>query len=171
MPTTTYEPIATTTFSSTTGSFTFSSIPQTYKSLRLIARCSFSAANFSLNIRPNANTANTKQTQHLYSAGAIKGAPADSNTTYWYGDVGQSSGQISNPTTWVVDFNNYTAFGQAKGITGNCVSFTADTVGNMYQDHLAGYTDATTAISSLVILSGGTTFAVGDTLTLFGLGA
>jgi hypothetical protein len=172
MPSITYEPIATTTFSSTAGSFTFSSIPQTYKTLRVVSRSAFSAANYILQVRFNGVTGNTMQVQHIYAVGtSTKSGPVDNSTSQFNIDSGMSSGSTSNPTLAIIDFPNYRKTGGYGGWSANTSDLRADPVGNQAEDHAVGGTDYSSAITSLVFIAGGTTFAIGDTLTLYGLGA
>jgi hypothetical protein len=172
MPTTTYEPIATTTFSSNVGSFTFSSIPQTYRSLRLVSRCAFTSANYILQLRYNGQTGFTMQVQHIYAVGTTtKSGPVDNSTSVFNVDSGMSSNITSNPTLAIVDFPNYRKTNGYGGWSANTSDLRADPVGNQAEDHAAGGTDLQAAITSLVVLAGGTNFAVGDTLTLYGIGA
>lgn len=172
MPSVTYDAIATTTFSSTAGSFTFSSIPQTYRSLRVVSRSAFTAANYSLQVRPNGTTGFTYQVQHIYAVGtSTKSGPVDNSTSFYGIDSGMSSGSASNPTLTIIDFPNYRKTTGYGGFSANTSDLRADTVAQQAEDHAVGGTDSQLGISSLVFLAGGTNFAIGDTLTLYGLGA
>jgi hypothetical protein len=171
MPSVTYEPIATTTFSSTASSYTFSSIPQTYTSLRLVARCAFAGASYTLRITPNNVGTGVKQDQYIYNTGTTKGAYIDSSSSWWLADIGMSSGQSNNPTTWILDINGYKTSGTYRGFTGKVINTPQDTATSMQHTQVQAGFDNTTAISSLVIYAGGTSFVSGDKLTLFGIGA
>jgi hypothetical protein len=172
MPSVTYEPIATTTFSSAVSSYTFSSIPQTYKSLRVVSRSAFSVANYSLQVRFNSVTGFTCQVQHIYASGTTyKAGPVDNSTSFFILDSGMSSASASNPTLAIIDFPNYRKTTGYGGLSVNTSDLRADPVGNQAEDHAVGGTDYQTAISSLQLIAGGANFAVGDTLTLYGLGA
>jgi hypothetical protein len=172
MPSVTYEPIATTTFSSTAGSFTFSSIPQTYRSLRVVSRCAFTSANYILQVRLNSATGNTMQVQHIYAVGtSTKSGPVDNSTSQFNIDSGMSSNSVSNPTLTIIDFPNYRKTSAYGGWTANTADLRADPVGNQAEDHAVGGTDYAPETTSLVFIAGGTNFAIGDTLTLYGIGA
>lgn len=168
----TYNAIATTTFSSVASSYTFSSIPQTYKSLRVVSRCGLTSANYILQVRYNGVTGNTMQVQHIYANGnSSKSGPVDNSTSVFNIDSGLSSNSASNPTLTIIDFPNYTKSNGYGGWSANTSDLRSDTASGQSEDHAIGGTDYAAAISSLVFIAGGTNFAVGDTLTLYGLGA
>ena len=89
----TYEPVATTTLGSTTGTITFSSIPQTYKHLQLRTFTNTSrssGASGSASLQFNGDTVGTNYwTHYMYAFGAsVSGGSYNENYgTFWYGEI------------------------------------------------------------------------------------
>lgn len=166
----TYEPIATTTLSSTTNSIGFTSLPSTYTDLRIIVTGTLSGTGSAVAITYNAswNGSNTSYgSTRLYGDGTT--LSSDSNVNY--AGVYLSYGAASNVTPW---FFSCDVFSYANTSTFKTALHTAsqDLNGSGYVYRSVTTWRNTSAISSLYLgLTGATTFAAGTTATLFGIKA
>lgn len=162
MATATYEPISTIQFSTATASHTFSSIPNTYKHLQIVAFIKGSTGTPYLDMRYNSDSgANYNQTSFYPSAGSW-GSSGNPGATFAY--VGQNS--MFNSTTFgmqVIDIIDYANTTTEK----NWVTYG----GTQAQEPelLHGTWHSTSAINSIYLVLSGGNFAVGTTLTLYGL--
>jgi hypothetical protein len=158
----TYEPIATNTLGSATGTITFSSIPSTYTDLVLITSTKYTstASHCLLQFNSDSNT--------------------NYSNTFLYGDGSSAlSGRQINTTASFIGRANTTEFG--LGVThiqnyGNSTIFkTVLSRGNLASSLTIVYSGLwrnTNAITSLSIVgNAGDTFTTGSTFTLYGIKA
>lgn len=162
----TYEPIATQTVSSATGTVTFSSVPQTYTDLILVSsRQQASAAR--LFLRFNNDTTTLYSDTWLTGEGANAFSGRDINTS------SISIGGIWNgttTTTWatnithIMNYTNTTTFKSTltRDANNKGSSGTVEAMAGLYR--------STSAITTVNIV-GGSNFAVGSTFTLYGIKA
>jgi hypothetical protein len=168
----TYEPINTTTLSSSATDFTFSAIPSTYTDLILVTSVFGSrAANVdSLAIRFNGDTASNYSYTYLIgesSAGTIS-SRASNQTNIWVGNF--TSNSVTQPSVIIVQIQNYsntatnkTILSRQNAIAGGTYSIAGANV---------GLWRSTSAINSVTIRSEtGSNFSSGSTFTLYGIKA
>jgi len=163
----TYNPIATTTFGSAVANYTFTSIPTTYTDLILVCSMKmattadhfyFQAGNGSVDTGANYSYIN------IYG----DGTNASSNKT-----SGQTDGRCTYASTLrtvsftpvILHFMNYANTSIYKTVLSRA-SGSADGV-----DYTVNLWKGTSAINTIKIESGGNTFAIGCTLTLYGISA
>jgi len=166
----TYEPIATTTLGSTVSSYTFSSIPQTYSDLRLVATVQRGTAGsgWYVTLNCNGNTGANYGYQIMTAYGgtiAFQGF-SSVNDTAIYCNINDPGG-ASQWALVVADIINYTSTTVHKGMLishGNAVNGTygqtSRTGGNFF---------SSSAITSLTLNGANYNLASGSQLTLFGI--
>lgn len=168
----TYEPINTTTISSSVTNITFSSIPGTYTDLVLVASVFGSrAANAdSLAIRFNNDSGSSYSYTYIIgesSAGAAS-ARASNQTNIWVGNF--TSNSVAQPGVIIVQVQNYsntttnkTILSRQNAIAGGTYNITGANV---------GLWRSTAAINSVTVRSEtGSNFSSGSTFTLYGIKA
>jgi len=160
---TSFESIA--TFTPTSGtSVTFSSIPQTYKSLQV--RVNIMASGGSSSVRLNGVTSN--YWQHVFEAtnSAVQGANANGNAmriSTSYAD--QNATYPTVAITDVIDYASTTKNTTIRTYGGKDANGTASGEGVILS---SGLYQATTAVTSLTVISTAA-FATGTTIALYGV--
>lgn len=155
----TYTPIASQTLSnSSSSSVTFSSIPQTYTDLILVANGT-STSLFTLQMRFNSDASNNYWTNYFNGTGsaAASGRQGAMNTIL----LGEF---YPTNNTNIVQISNYTNSTNYK-----MVSAQANNSG--YVQSLTGLWLATSNITRIDLTSGGPEFVSGSTFTLYGIKA
>ena len=160
---TTYEPIATTTLSTTAANITFSSIAATYTDLQIVLTGTVTVAN-NPKIQFNSDTASN------YSYRSINGDGATATTS----SASSSNGllTINNMDTTIPGFiriNILSYTGSTKKTFFSAYSLDKNGSGNV--GSILGVWNNTAAITQVLIDSGGTTFKTGTTATLYGIKA
>ena len=156
----TYEPIATQTLGSNTATVTFSSIPQTYTDLVLIAGGTVASGTVDGVINFNSDTGNNYSRTYLYGNGtnALSGRNSSAGALlvfYWSTTVCNSIINIqnyANTTTYktVIGRNNHTGNSTYEGVA-------------IWQ--------STSAITRMDLTCGATSWATGSVFTLYGIKA
>lgn len=167
----TYEPIATTTTASEQGTITFSSIPQTYTDLVLVAKASVnytSAVSMMLNFNTDA-TANYSYTR-LYGSGTANGSDTGSNQSAGYiGIIGYSA--IASAGNFIINIMNYSNTTTHKPI----VSRSSDASTGGYVSQYSTIWKSTSAINRIDITFGSVgnlrNALAGSQFTLYGIKA
>ena len=161
----TYEPIATTTLSTTTASVTFSTISGAYTDLVLVCNIAQAASNNSLRIRYNSDTGSNYSFTNLSGDGSTASSGRDSNLTS--GLVANTSGSTSLELVVIAHIQNYsnaTTYKTHIGRGNRAASATDATV---------GLWRSTAAITTIDLAMGSTfpsnNFASGSTFTLYGI--
>lgn len=169
----TYEPIATTTLGSATGSYTFSSIPGTYTDL-IIDLTGTSTAAVNVALRFNGNNTGTSYSwttlnNRSESPGTAVVSARTANVSYLYANqytafttnaIAQSKINImnySNTTT------NKTLLIRSATAPGNTTFSGNEVIVGMWRN--------TNAITSVQIIADGSTFAAGSIFTIYGITA
>lgn len=161
---TTYEPIATTTLSSTTNTFTFSSIPSSYTDLRISLFARSSGNYIRTRIRFNSVTTDTYNQLSLYAAGSTV-LTTEFGTTYIEADT---EGMIAAQPS----FYSFDIFSYAGSTFKNClITSSEDKNGTGQVNRIVGMWRSTSAIDSVTIFTDASTFAVGTTATIYGIKA
>lgn len=162
----TYEPIATTTLSSAAASYTFSSIPQTYTDLVLIFNGSNALGNDAYLVQINGAAGTSYCATYLESDGST----AYSSRWASRADIPVARGASSTAGADLVTMNlfNYTNTNMYKSFISRYSL--ASTTGQRASLTVGTYM-ATTAITSILFKSSGSTMSTGSTLTLYGIKA
>ena len=167
MATTTYEPIQTQTLSSSAGSVTFTSIPQTYTDLVLVSSMRATASgNQEFTLRLNSDTGSNYSYTRV--AGDGSSAFSDRGTNRTYIDMGYMPG--SNSSSGVFGINNLSIMNYANTTTNKTLLYRWNDAGavNAYAAAEVGLWRSTSAITSITLATGGNLEA-GSTFTLYGI--
>ena len=161
----TYTPIATHTLSSSAMEYTFSSIPQTYTDLVIVANIPGTTnTGAGLMVRFNGNTGTNYSAIYLYGNGSSAATHNATNDNRML--VGVPQGNQTVPITNIVNIMNYYNTTTFKSVVsrGNQVGSTVDANVGMWR--------STAAITSITYGFYGTiTMNSGTTLTLYGITA
>ena len=158
----TYQAIATTTLGSTASSYTFSSIPNTYTDLVLIANAVGSASDVSIEVYFNGDNSSG-----LYSETILDGNGSSVTTGRETSVNAMALGSVgTSQSTSIIQIQNY---------SNNITYKTGLGRGNNTVTRVRAYAGLwrnTAVINSLsVYLSGSATFSAGSTFTLYGIKA
>ena len=160
----TYEPIATTTLSTTAASITFSSITSAYTDLKIIL-VGTTTLDLNPRIQFNSDTASNYSYRYINGDGATAATSAASSS------IGLLS--IGNIDTTIPGFLNIDIFsytGSTRKIYFSAYSLDKNT-GTIASNcgKIAGVWTNTAAITSVTLDTGGSTFKAGTTATLYGI--
>lgn len=158
-----YTLIASQVLSASAASITFSSIPQTYKSLKLISSIRSSSGGGQVFISFNGSSANLTR-RNLYGNGASAASASASD--------GEASLESDSTYTANTFSNNEVTIPNYSGATNKAV--TADAVNEnnsstAYQALEAVLWSQTAAITSVTMTSGGLSFVAGSSFYLYGI--
>lgn len=161
----TYTPIATTTLSSATASYTFSSIPSTYTDLILVVNAGTSSSGQSIGMRFNSDSGNNYSSTDLV-ADASGPASGRTTSTSFIRVVGRGIGTdttlIDNGVTNILNYSNsatYKPVLNRSNVSGGVIMCVAQW-------------RSTAAITSITIFGEGpSNLITGTTLTLYGITA
>ena len=167
--TSSYESIASATGTGSSGTITFSSIPQTYASLQIRCTAQLSSTSNYAILRPNNDSSTANFTFHsIYGDGAT--VTADGYITGLSGALsvyGTSSSQnASTVGTGIVDILDYASTTKNKtfrSLTGY------DNNGSGIIFMISSLWKSTSAISSLTIVAQAGNFTTGTTFALYGI--
>ncbi len=162
----TYEPIATTTFSSTSIDYTFSSIPATYTDLVLVASQNQSGTS-DYGIRFNGDSGGNYSRTVLYGNGSAAGSTRGSTTATriscsYYGYPPSAASTFGVGIISIMNYANTTTYKTLLARSNSAGSGLDANVGTWRN---------TAAITSVTILLDAGTFSVGSTFTLYGIKA
>jgi len=159
----TYQPIATTTISGTsTITYTFSSIPQTYTDLLLVINGTSGGTNVDFPIRFNGDTGSNYSRTYLYASGSSAITGRNSNdTSMGLPNLDSNPGvSVSN----IFNYSNTTTYKTAIGRTSGGANYGVSAITGLWRN--------TAAITSITIFgAGGNAYGNGTTLTLYGIKA
>ena len=162
----TYVALATNTLSSPTASITFSSISGAYTDLVLVCNIiNSSATNSYWAIQPNGISTSTYGVTYLYGNGSSAVSARDTNVSAIYWNYINSHVANTNPISCIAHIMNY-----ANATTKKTALMRMDSAANSTNLNV-GLTAATTAITSLVVISQTNNFATGSTFNLYGIAA
>lgn len=163
----TYSTIATTTLGSAAATYTFSSIPSTYTDLVLVTNLS-SASNANIYFRVNGDTATNYSNTFLNgdgsTASSARGTNQNKGTATWTG-----ASMNSSWTTCVVNFMNYSNTTTNKTFMTRYAAI--NTVNQGEATAVVNLWRNTAAINSITVFSDSPNYAIGSTLTLYGISA
>ncbi len=161
MPTT-YEPIATTTLGSATGTVTFSSISGTYTDLVLIVAGSCSS-NVTVTMRYNSDTGSNYSVTYLNGDGSSASSGRQSSLSNLL--TGELYTYQSNQIIQIQNYSNSTTYKTMLSRAN-----TPSTSG--YVQAIVGLWRSTSAITRIDLIAGsGANFSSGSTFTLYGIKA
>ena len=162
----TYEPIATSTLSSSQATITFNSISGSYTDLILVTMTKAVSGTSGLRIRFNSDSGANYGNTYVYGTGSTLGSVADSGTgtsiVLCYGATMDSTNFLIS-TSHIMNYSNATTFKTVISRDGD---------GGEGVDFHVGQRRSTSAITRIDLLStSGTSFATGSTFTLYGIAA
>jgi len=157
----TYEPIATTTLSTTATSVTFSSIPGTYTDLVIASAIISNSTSNDTKVQFNNDTNSNYSMTRMYGESSTVGSDRSTNATSMH--LGRNSTTITPNIFHIMNYSNTTTYKTALGRSG---------FGNGIVLANVGLWRSTSAITSVTILiTGGDTFSANSTFTLYGIAA
>jgi hypothetical protein len=161
----TYTPIATYTIPSTTGNYTFNSIPQTYTDLILISSAIASSGIPDVTMQFNGNsTGNYYSNTFLSGTGssALSAKGTNQNLLYIdsYGGLNTSNFNIAE--VHIMNYSNSTTYKTTLTRASN---------GALGVDAIVGLWRSTAAITSITLALSSSNFAAGTIFTLYGITA
>ena len=163
----TYEPIATTTLGSATGTVTFSSIAGTYTDLVLICNIAQAAGNNSLRIRYNSDTGTNYSRTYLLGNGSTASSGRTSSDVSGY--LSETTGSTTLELAVVAHIMNY------SNTTTYKTHISRSNRASSSVDATVGLWRSTSAITRIDLAMGGSfpanNFATGSTFTLYGIKA
>lgn len=157
----TYEPLATTTLSSATGSITFSGISSAYTDLRIVFVATFSTQS-EVRIRFNSDTTTAYSYTFLRGTGSSAGSNSETNQT---NISGWATTDTNTPEFYAIDVFNYTA-ANSKSVL---VVSNADLNGTGEITTLAGLWRQNAAINTVTLSVASGTISIGSMATLYGI--
>ena len=162
----TYEPIMTSTLSSSATSITLSSIPQTYTDLRIVfSFIMTSSSGFETDLTFNGDTATNYSFR--YATVQKPNAPLTQNV-FAQNYIHVGSGNGANPMVATIDINSYTAAVGKTTIT-ECASDSGTSFSTY--SYSTGTWFSTAAITSITLTALNLAFDVDSTVTLYGIKA
>lgn len=165
----TYDPIATTTLTTTTGvPVTFTSIPQTYTDLIAVVSPLANANNYDLSIRYNSDTGSNYSWTGIDFNADNSGSPySDRGLNFTFIPTGTNI-NTTVPYPAVIHIQDYTSTNKYKASLSRN---SRDTYGQAFHSGLWRNTNAITEISFILTGGGSTTFKAGTTFTIYGIKA
>jgi len=163
MPTNTYVALDKITVGTAVSSVTFSSIPQTYTDLVIVAATTstVAATNFTLRFgNGSVDTASNYSAIRLVGNGSSASSGTNSGTVLNFGDIGNPN----TPAVNIIHIMNYTNTTTFKTILGR-----ANTVDIQLQALVGLWRKTPEAINIITIGTGSNNFAVGSTFSLYGI--
>lgn len=162
----TMTPIATSTLTAAAATVTFSSIPQGYTDLTLVAGAIGSSAGLDIRVQVNSDTASNYSITRLLGFTSATSNRA-SNATYWQltNSVGIST---TEPTTHILQLMNY-----SNNTTNKTVLVRYNQFQSTFSEVAAevGLWRSTSAITSITFSLNSGNYAAGSTFTLYGIKA
>lgn len=164
---TVFESIATVTGNGTVNTYTFSSIPSTYKHLQLRCNAIFSSATgSSILIRLNGDTATNYSIHDLQGGGVAASAAGYASQTSSYLTSVQQNGIITYPNTAIADILDYGSTSKYKTIRS---FYGADQNASGGQVGLtSGLWISTAAVTSITVFTS-PNFGTGTSIALYGI--
>jgi hypothetical protein len=162
----TYEPIATTTLTTSQAIITFSSISASYTDLVLVTVAKLTSGTAGMKLQFNSDTANNYSNIFLYGDGSSPGSVQNSNTNginFYYAAV-LGSTDFSITTSNIMNYSNSTTFKTVIARDGQSGSGT-DAIASVWQK-------APEVINRIdVIVTNANVYAAGSTFSLYGIKA
>lgn len=162
-----FESIATFTGNGTVGTYTFSSIPSTYKSLQ-IRIAALGSASASMQLRINGDTTAANYRGHLlYSDGSTLASGTNTGTAFL--TISSVQGlTTANPFVYITDIIDYASTSKNKTVK-SFQGINQNTAANVELSLRSGLYIQTTAISSLTLFTSSGNFNTGTSIALYGV--
>ena len=154
----TYEPIATTTLGSASSSVTFSSISGAYTDLVLIVNSARTTGNDSVSLEFNGDTGTNYSRTILYGTGSAAASYREANSSII--EIGIQDASNSTNIFNIMNYSNTTTY---KTVLARANATTVRVQAGV------GLWRSTSAITSIKLATGGSTFISGSTFTLYGV--
>ncbi len=158
----TYEPISTTTLGSTSAQIDFTSIPQTYTDLVLVTNLIVTGSGYPW-MTVNGNTSNIYSNTILRGTGSSVISSRNSNSTEWYFTTGYDTFGV--PILATINFFSYTSSSNKTALVQNAGA--TQTTTPISVSALVARTSS--AITSISLIKGSSTWSAGSTATLYGV--
>jgi hypothetical protein len=162
-----YESIATVSGTGSSGTITFSSIPQNYKHLEIRQISRVTVASSDCNIRFNGDTASNYSWHRLMGAAPSASAAAGVSNTYIELPATSYSSLLSNAygasVTSIIDYSNTNKFKTVRSLGG----FEDNSSGLSFM--CTGNWRSTTAITSIQLLTGSGSWTTDTRFALYGI--
>jgi hypothetical protein len=161
---TTYEQIATTFGNGSSGTITFSSIPQDYKHLEIrVSYLAVSTSNIPF-LRLNGDSSNLYNSYNLNGAGSSASQTSYSSTEMLVGGVNVGAG-TTGPFAFVSRLLDYSSTAKTKTVK----TFSGVIAGTSEVGLTSGLWRSTSAINSITIYANSTVFATNSRFSLYGI--
>jgi hypothetical protein len=161
----TYEPIATTTLSSSAATITFSSISGSYTDLVFVSTAKLVSGTAGMQLQFNGDTGSNYSNTFLWATGSSSGSVGNSNATsinFHYGAFLDST-NFAVQIGQIMNYSNTTTYKTVINRDGSAPTGT---------DAIVGMWRNTSAITQIVVKVGNANvFATGSTFTLYGIAA
>ena len=172
-----FDPIGTQTFDGSTATITFSAIPQTYASLRLIVKTAVSgshSADYHIGVQINGDTGSNYRYYYSYIYDYSTQSSGGSGASRWL--AGMNFGSTTLPYTCIMDMVDYSSSDNVPAFTSRYgqTSLGTGTSGYNRTGWCSGsYEGTIAAVTSLTVGPigyGSSDYANGTTATLYGMG-
>jgi hypothetical protein len=160
-----YELIQTITLGSAASSFTFSSIPGTYKHLQVRGALKPAGSGYGFGLQLNGDTGNNYSMHRLTanSSGMTSSSATSTNNQQLFGfTVGVSTGTTIPVIVDILDYASTTKNKTMRALVGQAVS-------GAFDMHLSSGARYNTAAVTSVFLGAGGNFDIGSRLSLYGI--
>ena len=154
----TYTPIATQTLGSSTGSVSFTSIPQTYTDLVLVAATPTTGSGADYYLRFNSDSGSNYSDTRIIGDGSSAASYRSSNQTQAI--VGTIYPQQGNIINHIMNYSNATTYKTVLS-RGNYAGYLTQANATLWR--------STAAITSVYVFAQSGNFATGSTFTLYGI--
>ena len=167
----TYEPIATTTISSATASYTFSSIPATYTDLKLVTNIRSDRGGYSaeLQIQINGNTGANYSHTGLFGDGTSATSSRIASGTYI--TASSIAGDLSDANLFTLTMIDFFSYSGSTNKTILASSGSQPRLSENYSQRVVGLFRSTAAITSITLSTNGTNIMAGTVISLYGIKA
>lgn len=165
--------IETITADGTSTEIDFTSIPATYKHLKIVgqARVAGAVVQTDLNLRFNGDVGANYDEQHTKGENAVASATsAAGQTEITLGDVPGATGIANHANGVFIEIPNYAGTTFFKTLVGMLISIPNVTIADFQINHFGGLWEDTSAINQITLISGSGNFISGSTFTLYGQG-
>jgi len=156
-----YEVISTQTLGTAVTSVTFSSIPQTYTDLVVVANHDVTADAVT-GVQFNGDTASNYSATYLWGQGTVANSGRETSAASAFAFYGSAASGFAQVIIQVMNYNNATTY---KSFISRETDAAVETL------VVVGLWRSTAAITSLVLLRRSGNFATGSTFTLYGIKA
>ena len=163
---TSFESIATATGTGSSGTITFSNIPQTYQHLQIRYTLRMGAAGDNVAMRFNSDSGANYTRHYLYGTGATATAGSSTGTTSIGVGSFYNGADTTQPNVGIIDIHGYSSTTANKTVR---VLSGIDMNGSGDIDLISGLWINTAAVSTISLSVAGNTFSTASTFALYGI--